>query len=368
MKRLRGFIIKEFYHIFRDYRTMVILFGLPVVQVLLFGFVLTNEVKDANIAVLDKSKDAETMNIINKLTSSGYFMLNAVLESEDEVEGVFQEGKVKQVVIFEENFAKTLKNEGRARIQLLADASDPNTAQTLVNYTTAVVNTYLAEKAKSEGKQLLIDVVPKMLYNPAMEASYMFVPGVIAIVLMLISSMITSISIAREKELGTMEVLLVSPLRAGQIIIGKVVPYVFLSFLIAATILLVGRFVFGVPINGPLGLLLAESLLFILLALSLGILVSTVSKTQQTAMLISLFALLLPTILLSGLIFPIENMPLLLQYISHAIPAKYFVIILKNIMIKGTGLESVWFETIVLGGITLFFILLSVLNFKKRLE
>ena len=368
MRRFRGFIIKEFYHIFRDYRTMIILFGMPIVQVLLFGFVITNDIKNADIAVWDKSKDNVTTKITNKLLSSGYFRLNGTVGSYAEAEEAFKKGKVKEIVVFESDFAGKLERENTANMQILADASDPNTANLLINYTQNIISDYTRERNVTKSGAIQVTPEIKMRYNPEMKSVYMFVPGVITIILMLISSMMTSISIAREKELGTMEVLLASPLKPIQIIIGKVVPYITLAFGIAIVVLLMGRYIFDVPITGSIVLLLSETLLFILLALSLGILVSTLTNTQQTAMMISLFILLLPTILLSGFIFPIENMPLPLQVISNILPARWFIIILKDIMLKGSSFIYIWKETLILVGTTLFFIALSIVKFKKRLE
>ncbi|MBU2652357.1 MAG: ABC transporter permease [Bacteroidetes bacterium] len=365
---MRGFIIKEFYHIFRDYRSMLILFGMPVVQVLLFGFAITNEIKDAKIAVLDYSKDYITQEITNKITSSGYFILEKNLENETQIHEEFRKGNIKQVIVFENDFAGKLEKEHNAGIQILADASDPNTANLLVNYASGIIRTYQMQKFGNTALPVQIDIETKMLYNPELKSVFMFVPGTITIILMLVSAMMTSISIAREKELGTMEVLLVSPLKPLQIVVGKVLPYVVLSFVNAITILLMGFFVFGMPVMGSVVLLLAESLLFIIMALSLGIFISTVSSTQQLAMMLSMFALMLPTILLSGFIFPIENMPDILQWLSHLMPSKWFIIIVKDIMLKGVGLAYVWKETLILVAMTLFFILLSVRKFKIRLE
>jgi ABC-2 type transport system permease protein len=207
-----------------------------------------------------------------------------------------------------------------------------------------------------------------MVFNPELKSVFMFVPGVMTIILMLVSAMMTSISITREKELGTMEILLVSPLKPFQVIVGKVVPYIFLSIINAAVIILLSIFVFKMPVQGSLFLLGLESILFIITSLSLGILISTISATQQTAMMISLMALMLPTILLSGFIFPISSMPIPLQIISNIIPAKWFVIILKAVMLKGVGITIIWKETLILVGMTLFFIVLSVKKYKIRLE
>ncbi len=365
---MKGFIIKEFYHIFRDVRTMVILFGMPILQVLIFGFAISTEIKNAEIAILDYSKDNISLELSNKIISSEYFILNENLKDESQIETVFKAGKVKEVIIFGDDFARNLEKEQNATIHIIADASDPNTANLLVNYTTGIIRNYMAEKMGEKGMPISIKTEYKMLFNPEVKSVFMFVPGVITILLMLVSAMMTSISIAREKELGTMEVLLVSPLKPIQILIGKVVPYVVLSFVNAISILLLAFFVFGMPVQGSLILLLAESLLFIVMALSLGILISTVANSQQTAMMMSMFALLLPTILLSGFIFPIENMPVVLQWFCNVMPTKWFIIIVKDIMLKGVGLAHIWQETLIIIGMTLFFIGLSVKKFKIRLE
>ena len=367
MKRFKGFVIKEFYHIFRDYRTMVILFGMPLVQILIFGFAISTEINNAGIAILDNSKDAATQKICNKLLSSGYFKLEANLTDYKEIEPSFRKGKIKEVIIFENNFAQKLETEKKANIQIVADASDPNTASLLTSYTTNIINNYQLEMMKTQQLPMQINSEVKMLYNEELKSVFMFVPGTITVLLMLISAMMTSISITREKELGTMEILLASPLKPVQIVIGKVVPYVFISFMIAVIILVLGFTVFGMPVQGSLILLMGECLLFILMALSLGILISTVTQTQQTAMMISMFALMLPTILLSGFIFPIENMPLPLQILSNIVPPKWFIIIIKNIMLKGVGIAYIWKETLIILGMTVFFITLSVKKFKIRL-
>lgn len=366
---MRGFIIKEFYHIFRDVRTMMILFGMPVVQILLFGFALTNEVKNARIAVLDHSKDVVTTEIISRITSSDYFLLEENLTHESQIEAKFRQGKIKQVIVFEENFAERLFRDQKAGIHIIGDASDPNTANLLANYTNAIIQDYQADMVRSDAAmQMMIVPEPKLLFNPELKGVFMFVPGIITVLLMLVCAMMTSIAIAREKELGTMEVLLVSPLKPIQIIAGKVTPYVVLSLINAITILMLGYFVFGVPIRGNLLLLMAEVILFIIMALSMGILISTISKNQQIALMISLAGLMLPTILLSGFIFPVENMPKALQWLSNIIPTKWFIIIVKNIMLKGSGIQYIWKETLIILLMLVVFIGLSVKNFKIRLE
>lgn len=368
MKRFLGFVKKEFFHIFRDYRTVIVLFGMPIVQIMMFGYAINTDLKDANIAILDQSKDEITTKLTQKIISSGYFKLNANLSSVKDIEPNFRKGKIKEVIIFEENFAKKLKKDGTAGIQLIADASDPNNANLIVNYTSAIINNYQVELMGEQQIPFQIKPQVRMYYNPEMKSVFMFIPGIITILLMLVSAMMTSISIAREKELGTMEVLLVSPLKPALIIAGKVIPYVFLAFINAITIILLGQFVFGMHIAGSYFLLLMVCLLFIITALSFGIFISTVASNQMTAMLISFAGLLLPVILLSGFIFPVENMPLVLQWISYIIPAKWFLIIIKAITLKGLGLAYIWKELLILVGMTVFLIMLSAKKFKIRLE
>ena len=368
MKRFIGFIRKEIYHIKRDERSLFILFGMPIVQVLLFGFAITNEINNVDIAILDHSKDATTKEIINKISASKYFSIKQFLNNEAAIESAFEKGKIKAVLNFEKDFSRKLVTEKQATVQILTDATDPNTANTISNYTSAILQKY--QQDINQDLKVLYQIVPKtrMVYNPELKSVFMFVPGVMTVILMLVSAMMTSISITREKELGTMEILLVSPLKPFQVIIGKVIPYILLSVINAVMIILLSIFVFRMPIQGSLFLLGAESILFIINALSLGILISTVSTTQQTAMMVSLMGLMLPVILLSGFIFPISSMPIPLQAISNIIPAKWFIIILKGIMLKGVGLAYIWKETLILLGMTLFFIALSVKKYKIRLE
>jgi len=368
MKRFIGFVKKEFYHIFRDRRSLFILFGMPVVQILLFGFAITNEINNVDIAILDHSKDANTQEIINKISASKYFSINQLISNEKEIEAVFKKGKVKAVLTFEKDFSKNLIKENKATVQIIADATDPNTANTISNYVNAILQNY--QQGLNKNTQISFQIVSqtRMVYNPELKSVFMFVPGVMTIILMLVSAMMTSISITREKELGTMEILLVSPLKPIQVIVGKVVPYIFLSVINATVIILLGLFVFNMPVQGSMFLLGLESVLFIITALALGILISTISATQQTAMMISLMGLMLPVILLSGFIFPISSMPMPLQIISNIIPAKWFIIIIKGIMLKGVGLQYLWKETLILFGMTLFFIALSVKKYKIRLE
>jgi ABC-2 type transport system permease protein len=363
-----GFIQKEVYHILRDRRSLLILLGMPIVQILLFGFAITNEIKNVEVAILDYSKDATTLEIINKISASPYFSINQLMMHEADIESVFQKGKVKAVISFERDFGKNLIKDHHVNIQIITDATDPNTANTISNYINSMVQSYLNEHNKTLTPTYQIIPQTRMVYNPELKSVYMFVPGVMTVILMLISAMMTSISITKEKELGTLEVLLVSPLKPLEVIAGKVVPYIFLSVFNAVVIIVLGIFVFNMPIQGSLLLLGLESVLFIITSLTLGILISTISASQQTAMMASLMGLMLPTILLSGFIFPISSMPVILQVISNIIPAKWFIIIIKGILLKGVGISFIWKETLILIGMTLFFIAISVKKYKIRLE
>ncbi len=368
MNRFLAFLRKEFYHIFRDPRTLVILFGIPIAQLLLFGFVLTNEVRNVKIAVVDHSKDYLSIRLTERLLSSGFFQLAALPKSESEYEGLFRSSKVKEIVVFEPDFARKLIKEGKAGIQVIADASEPNAAQLVVNYTTAIANGFVKDEFTKDQKVPGINIKVRMLFNEDMRDAYNFIPGLIAVILMLISAMMTAITITREKETGTMEILLASPLKPIQIILGKVVPYLILSIINALVVLLLGYFVFEVPIIGNLALLLGEILLFIFLALSLGILISTFANSQLTALAMSGFVLMLPSILLSGFIFPVKNMPVPLQIVANLMPPRWFIEINRTVMLKGGGIETIWPNTVILLGMSVIFILISIRKFKIRLQ
>jgi len=369
MKRFLGFVRKEFLHIFRDFRTLIILFGIPAAQILLFGYVVSTDIKNAGIAFLDLSHDEITQKLSDKICSSEFFHKTEDLLTYNDINKEIQKGKTRAVIIFSENFGRNLISEGKATMSIIADGSEPNAAVLVTNYLTAIISTFnqeLTGLSGINGPVILPEV--RMFYNPSLKGHFMFVPGVITLILILICALMTSVTITREKEFGTMEVLLVSPLKPVQIIIGKVMPYFLLSFINVIMILLLSWFVFGLPIKGSLILLLAESMLYILMSLSLGIFVSTVSKNMQQAIFISFVGLMLPTILLSGFIFPIENMPKGYDWIAALMPPRYFIIIIKNIMIKGTGFFYVWKETMILIIFTLAFIALSIRKFKIRLQ
>jgi ABC-2 type transport system permease protein len=368
MKQFLVFVKKEFLHIWRDPRTLFILIWMPVVQIVLYGFALTNEVKNTNIAILDQSRDQATMLISDRINASRYFQVIKYLYSYQDIETTFKQGKVRLVVVFPRGFRYDLLHTNHAQIQLIADASDPNTANMLTNYATAIINDYQQSLDQDKLLPYRINTQVRMLYNPELKGAYNFVPGVMALVLMLVCAMMTSMAIVKEKEMGTMEVILVSPLKPFRIILAKTVPYLMVSMLNIASILLLSVYALDVPVVGNLWLLIGESILFTVTSLSLGILISNSAKTQQTAMFISMMSLFLPTLLFSGFLFPVENMPIPLQVISNIVPAKWYYIIVKTVMIKGLGLEYVWKETLILVAMTLLLLGISIRKFKNRLE
>ncbi|NMB83453.1 MAG: ABC transporter permease [Ignavibacteria bacterium] len=367
MKQLLSFIKKEFNHILRDRRTMLVLFGMPMVQLIIFGFAITTEVRNAKIAILDNSKDEITQRLVTRIESTEYFEIEKTISNNNQIESAFKSGRIKLAIIFQPNFQNELFHTNRAQIQIISDATDPNQATTLANYVSAVVADFQNELVELNKIPYSIDTEIRMLYNPQLKGAYTSVPGVMGLILLLVSAMMTSISVVRERELGTMEILLVSPMKPWLVIISKAIPYFVLSIVNVITILLLSTTLLDMPINGSLVLLFSVTILYILCALSLGLFISTVANSQLAAMLISLVGLMLPVVMLSGYAFPIANMPDLLQWLANLSPAKWFIIIIKNIMIKGIGIEGIWKETLVLIAMTLIFMLISIKRFKIRL-
>ncbi len=358
MRIFLAFVKKEIYHIIRDTRTLAILFVMPIALVLIFGYTVSNEFKGASLAVYDNAKDALSKELVAHITSSGHFELIDLPVDIKELEGAFKSGEVKIGLVIPPQFESKFYKEKSVTVQLLTDASEPNYATTLTNYASRMIAAFQEEKTANTKMPYQINIRTSMFYNPALVGAYTFVPGVVALILMLISAMMTSLTIAKEKETGTMDLLLVSPLPPILIIIGKVTPYTLLSFISAMVVFAMGHYIFEVPILGSLPLLLGLSLLYLLVALALGVVISIVSKDQQTAMMVSLFSLLLPTMLLSGFIFPIESMPIVLQYLSSLFPATYFIIIEKAIMLKGAGFSAIIQPSLIL--VLILVVLISV--------
>lgn len=346
---------------------MLILLVMPAVQIILFGFAITTEVKNTQIAIFDPSKDVVTERIVERLDASEYFTVAKVLNDPKDINNVFRDGKIGLVVVFNENFADNLYKTGQASIQLVSDGTDPNQAQMLTGYATSIIGASQQELLQGKTSPFQIQTEVRMLYNPQQKSAYNFVPGVMGMILILICAMMTSIAIVREKEMGTMEVLLSSPLKPIYIIFAKAVPYFVLSVMNLVTILLLSVFVLGVPIAGSLFWLTLVSMIFILLSLCLGLLISTFVQTQMAAMLVSGMALMMPIMLLSGLMFPIESMPKVLQWLSAIVPARWYVEAVKKLMIQGVEVQFVLKEIIILCSITVVLIVVSLKKFKTRL-
>ena len=367
MKQFLTFVRKEFYHVFRDPKTLLLLFGMPIAQIILFGFALTNEIKNSNIIVCDYAQDAATHRIIEQLESGKNFVITKQLLSHREIEGAFQAGKIKLAIVFPANFKNDLLHLNTAQVQIIADASDPNTASTLTSYAANTIMGYQQELVNGSIPLLKINTDVRMIYNPELKGVYNFVPGVMALVLLLVCVLMTSVSIVREKEMGTMEILLVSPFNPMLVVISKAVPYFFLSLVNLTVILVLSNTLMGMPIKGSLVLLYVASSILIITALALGLLISNSTDSQQTAMLLSLMGMLLPTMLFTGFMCPLENMPWPLQYIANIVPSKWYYIIIKSVMIKGLGIESIWKELLILTGMALFLLAVSIRKFKIRL-
>ena len=349
MKQFIAFVIKEAKHILRDKRTMLILFGMPVVMMLLFGFAITTDVKNVRTVVVTSEMSPRTQQAVERLAQSEYFIITQTVNTPQEAERLIRSQKADMALVFA---------QGRG-MQMMVDGSDPNMAQQWTTY---------AQQTMAAANSSLFTIHSSLLYNPQMKSAYNFVPAIMGMLLMLICAMMTSISIVREKEKGTMEVLLVSPVRPLMVIIAKAVPYLVLAFGILITILLMARFVLGVPLVGSLFWILAVSTLYILLALSLGLLISNVAQTQLVALLMSAMVLLMPVVMLSGMLFPVESMPTILQWISAVVPPRYYIEAMRKLMIMGVGIGEVAREVAVLAGITVVLLAIALKKFNVRLE
>ena len=357
-----AFVKKEFFHILRDKRTILILLGMPVVQIILFGFAISTEVKNVNVAALVPVHDEMTRQIIERIDASEYFSVKKILSAPDEIDKVFQNGTADFVIVFSPGFENAIYSSEGPRIQLITDATDTNTATAVASYATNIIYRFFAEKFPdmiARGIQPTI----RMLYNPQMKSAYMFVPGVMGLIMILICAMMTSISIVREKEMGTMEVLLVSPVRPIYIILSKMTPYFVVSCVSFSLILILSVFLLGLPMEGSLSALCLLSLLYIIVSLSLGLLISTIAHTQIAAMLISGLVLMMPVIFLSGMIFTLESMPKILQWISNIVPATWYIAAVKKLMIEGLPYTYVIKECIILFVMALFLIGVSLKKF-----
>ena len=353
-----SFVIKEARHILRDKRTMLILFGMPVALMLIFGFAITTDVRNVRTIVVTSQMDPQTQAAVERLAASEYFTITTTVPTPKEAERLIRNQRADLAIVFSKDHT----------IQFIVDGSDPNMAQQWTTYAQAILSQPIGGKNYSLPSLFGEGSGVRLLYNPQMRSAYNFVPAIMGMLLMLVCAMMTSISIVREKERGTMEVLLVSPVRPLMIIIAKAVPYLVLAFSILITILLMARFVLDVPLQGSLVWIFVVSTIYILLALSLGLLISKIATSQLMALLISAMVLLIPIVMLSGMLFPIESMPKVLQWLSAIVPPRYYIEAMRKLMIMGVGFKGIAREVLILSTMTVLIHIVALLKFKRRLE
>lgn len=364
MNQFISFVIKETKHIVRDRRTMLILFGMPVVMMLIFGFAITTDVRNVKVTVVTAVMNPRIQQVVQRIDASEYFVVTQTVSNTQEAKQLLADHQADMAIVFSNDFANERYSE-QASVQFLVDYTDPNMAEQRISYIQQIIMDELRSQQTTE-QQAIANT--KLLYNPQMKSAYNFVPGIMGMLLMLICAMMTSVSIVREKERGTMEVLLVSPVKPLYIMIAKTVPYFVLSIFILISILLISKFILAVPIEGSVITILAVSLLYIVLALALGMLISVVSQTQVVALLISGMLLIMPSTMLSGMIYPIESMPTVIQYISTIVPTRWYVSAIKKVMIMGVGVNMIYEELIIMLGMTLLFLGIALKKFKIRLS
>lgn len=364
MNQFISFVIKETKHIVRDRRTMLILFGTPVVMMLIFGFAITTDIRNVKVTVVTAVMNQRIQQVVQRIDASEYFVVTQTVSNTQEAKQLLADHQADIAIVFSNDFANERYSE-QASVQFLVDYTDPNMAEQRVSYIQQIIMDELRSQQTTE-QQAIANT--KLLYNPQMKSAYNFVPGIMGMLLMLICAMMTSVSIVREKERGTMEVLLVSPVKPLYIMIAKTVPYFVLSIFILISILLISKFILAVPIEGSVITILAVSLLYIVLALALGMLISVVSQTQVVALLISGMLLIMPSTMLSGMIYPIESMPTVIQYISTIVPTRWYVSAIKKVMIMGVGVDMIYEELIIMLGMTLLFLGIALKKFKIRLS
>ncbi|MBN1154010.1 ABC transporter permease [candidate division KSB1 bacterium] len=365
--RITAIIRKEFIHIIRDSRTLMITVALPLLMIFIYGSAIRLDISEIHLAVLDLNKTQDSRALLSRFTSSGNFILHSYIQDRDEIEPLFKSRKVKAVLAIPTDYSRQLRTTSRATVQVIIDGSNSNTGIVISNYINLILATYSAELNAQLVNQP-ISVTSRVWYNPDLESTYFVVPGLVAVILMMISALLTSITIAREKESGTMEQILVSPIRPTEIILGKVLPYVIIAFLDGALVLLAAWIGFGIKISGNVLLLALLSVVYLYASLAIGVFISTRVRTQQVAMMIALVATILPSILLSGFIFPIRSMPLLLRILSHIVPAKYFLTIIRGIVLKGLTFPGLWEPTLFLFVLGTLLLAVSINRFSTKLD
>ena len=364
--RLTAIIHKEFLHILRDSRTLTLVLLMPLVMIFLYGWAINLDVKHIKIGVVDLENSPESRALIRRFSESGYFEIKYYLKHSNEFEALFRKGSIKGGLTIPADFSRSIAHNFSTPIQLVVDGSDGNTAQTMLNYARSIVAQYNTDLLPA-GMKVPMEITPRFWYNPAMESADFIVPGLAAVILMMISALMTSISIVREKETGTLEQVLVSPIHVVETIAGKVIPYIGLALIDGLLTIGIGLIIFGVPFVGSPLLLLMNTVIYLYAALALGLFISTLANTQQNAMAAALLATLLPSMMLSGFVFPIASMPVALQWLSKIIPATYYLKIIRGILLKGTDMSTLYPNTLILLGIGTLFLVFAVRKFKVKL-
>jgi ABC-2 type transport system permease protein len=369
MKRIKAVIVKEFAHILRDPTSLTIVFLMPLVMMFIFGYSINFDLKHIDAGIIDLSKSEASQQLVKKFLNNKYFILQDLEEKTspqrsalETGEQLLKSGELKEVIIIPANFSQDIKDNRSAEIGIIIDGSDSNVANLVYQYNELIIQDFISEIRSLKD---LLKIHTKVLFNPELKSAFFFIPGLIATLLVMISALLTSLSISREKESGSIDLLFISPLKSPEIIIGKTIPYIFVSFIAMSTILLFARYWFGVPMQGNLLVLLFFALLYIVTSLSLGILISTIAPTQKLAMFITLLITLLPSIMLSGFIFPRESLPSVLRAITYIVPATYFLRIIRGVVVKGAELKHFVSEGAALVIFTVLLLTIASLKFAK---
>ncbi|MDR2868740.1 MAG: ABC transporter permease [Bacteroidales bacterium] len=367
MKELFVILRKEFIHIFRDKVSLFLVLAIPIMLTLLFGFTISIDLKNAKLSILDLSKDSQSAKLIEKISASGYFQVVSYPESEGAIDFDFKKKEVKIALIIPSHFETLLTKEKNATIQIINDVSDLNVSSILNNYMQVILQDFISEyNENGSSSALQVDISTSMRYNPELNSVYMFVPGIITLIMIIVTALMSSITLTRERETGSMNMLLITPVKKYDIVFGKIIPYMILSFLSTIIILVISVLVFKMPIKGSIFLLLFLCVIFMFTAASFGLMISAVVKSQLEAMMVTMMGLFLPTVLLSGFLFPLENMPLGFQIAADIFPAKWFIIAIKDVMIKGSGFAEIWRYLLILLVMAIILIIISLTRIDKR--
>jgi len=365
--RVNAIIKKEFRHIFRDPRSLLLAFLMPVMMILLYGHAIKIDITNINLGVNDLDRSSSSRELIESFAQSGYFSIVAYPENRNQIEDLFKNRKIKAAIVFPHDFSSSITKNLRTRVQVIIDGSDSNTATIVMNYVEIILSTYTRNINENFVRPPIL-IEPRVWYNPDLESGHFIIPGLVAVILMMICALMTSVTIAREKEAGTMEQILVSPVKPAELIFGKVFPYIIIAFLDGALVVTAAKLMFGVAIVGSLIDLMLLSIFYLYASLAIGVFISTRVKTQQVAMMGSLVVTILPSLILSGFIFPIRSMPLILQGLSYIVPAKYYINIIRGIILKGIGVSYLWPNTVFLFVLGTLLLLISVARFRKNLD